>query len=154
MTTDKALETLKAWITHRTTTYTALAGIPIILRDSNTEQPGDDDEEDTDDFDATFIVLNDTGSEEHAVLRGVLTMQIEVMLVTSPGGDLGKTDAEHRAINADLWNILADKAAITYCNNQPGFTCFDIRGNEPTSETGEGVRTTTFALKMVGAAIP
>lgn len=154
MTTDKALETIKAWITQRAATYTALAGIPIILRDSSTEQPGEDGEDNTDDFDATFIVLNDTGSEEHAVLRGVLTMQIEVMLVTSPGGDLGKTDAEHRALNVDLWNILADKAAITFCNNQPGFSCWDIRGNEPTSETGEGTRTTTFALSMVGAAIP
>ena len=152
MTTDKALETLKAWITHRTSAYPSLAGIPIILRDSETEQPGDDDEDDEGTFDATFIVLNDTGSEEHPVLRGILTMQIEAMLVTATG-NLGKTDAEHRALNADLWNILSDKAAITYCNNQPGFRCFDIRGNEPTSETGDGVRTTTFALSMVGSAI-
>ena len=152
MTTDKALETLKSWITHRTTAYPALTGIPIILRDSEQEQPGDDDADDEASFDATHIVLNDTGSEEHPVLRGVLTIQVEAMLVTATG-DLGKTDAEHRALNADLWNILADKAAITYCNNQPGFACFDIRGNEPTSETGDGVRTTTFALSMVGAAI-
>ena len=152
MTTDKALEALKAWITYRTKAYTSLAGIPIILRDSEAEQPGDDDAADEGDFDATHIVLNDTGSEEHPVLRGVLTMQIEAMLVTATG-DLGKTDAEHRALNTDLWNILADKAAIAYCNNQPGFACFDIRGNEPTSETGEGMRTTTFALSMVGAAI-
>ncbi len=152
MTTDKALETLKAWIAYRTTAYPSLAGIPIILRDSEQEQPGDDDVDDEEAFDATRIVLNETGSEEHAVLRGVLTISIEVMLVTATG-DLGKTDAKHRALNADLWNILADKAAITYCNNQPGFACWDIRGNEPTSETGDGVRTTTFALSMVGAAI-
>jgi hypothetical protein len=152
MTTDKALETIKAWITYRTTAYPALAGIPIILRDSEQEKPGDDDAADEDTFDATHIVLNDTGSEEHPVLRGVLTMQIEAMLVTATG-DLGKTDAEHRALNSDLWNILADKAAVAYCNSQPGFACWDIRGNEPTSETGDGVRTTTFALSMVGAAI-
>lgn len=153
MTTDKALETIKAWITHRTTAYPALDGIPIILRDSEQEQPGDDDESDQGSFDSTYIVLNDTGSEEHPVLRGVLTMKLEVMLVTSTG-DLGKTDTEHRELNANLWNILADKDAIFYCDNQPGFRCWDIRGNEPTSETGDGVRTTTFALSMVGAAIP
>jgi hypothetical protein len=151
MTADKALETLKSWITHRTTAYPALAGIPIILRDSEQEQPGDDDAADADTFDATHIVLNDTSSEEHPVLRGVLTVSVEAMLVTATG-DLGKTDVEHRALNADLWNILADRAAVTYCDNQPGFRCFDLRGNEPTSETGDGVRTTTFALSIVGAA--
>jgi hypothetical protein len=153
MTADKALETLKSWITYRTTDYPDLAGIPIILRDSEQEQPGDDDEGDEGAFDATHIVINDTGSEEHPVLRGVLTVSIEVMLVTATG-DLGKTDAEHRSLNADLWSILADRSAVTYCDNQPGFRCFDIRGNEPTSETGDGVRTTTFALSVVGAAIP
>jgi len=153
MTNDKALETLKAWITHRTTAYPSLTGIPIILRDSEQEQPGDDDSGDEDTFDATHIVLNDTSSEEHPVLRGVLTISIEAMIVTATG-DLGKTDTEHRALNADLWSVLADKNAIAYCNTQPGFACWDIRDITPTSETGDGVRATTFALSMVGAAIP
>lgn len=155
MTTDLALAALKSWIELRAAaTYTVLSGIPILLRDTTTEQPGDDDESDEEDFDATFIVLNEASSEEHPVLRGVLTMAIEVMLVTADASDdLGKTDTQHRALNAALYNILADTAGIAYCNSYPGFRCWDIRGTAPTSETGDGVRTTTFALTMTGAAV-
>ena len=152
MTTDRALAAIKAWIESRVATYPVLTGIPILIRDTATEQPGDDDEADEDDFDATFIVLNDASSTEHPVLRGVLTMEIEALLKTSPGGDLGKTDAEHAALNTALYNVLADTAAISFCNIQSGFACWDIRGVAPVSESGDGMRTTTFTFSMVGAA--
>lgn len=152
MTTDRALAAIKAWIESRVATYPVLTGIPILLRDTATEQPGDDDESDEGDFDATFILLNDASSAEHPVLRGVLTMEIEALLKTAAGGDLGKTDAEHAALNTALYNILADKAIIPYCDARDGFTCFDVRGVAPVSESGDGMRTTTFTFSMVGAA--
>lgn len=155
MTPDLALAALKSWIESRASAYPVIAGIPILLRDTATEQPGDDDEENADEFDATFIVLTEVSSEEHPVLRGVLTMAVECILST-PAADtdeLGKSDAEHRALNAALYHILADTSAIAFCNVHPGFRCWEIRGTAPTTETGEGVRVTTFALSIVGAAV-
>lgn len=155
MTTDLALLALKAWIELRTTAaYPVLSGIPILLRDTLEEQPGDDDEEDADDFNATFIVLTESGEpEEHPVLRGVLTMPLECKLVTVAAEDLGSTDAQHRALNAALYHILADKDGIAFCNNYPSFRCWDIRGTAPSTDTAEGQRVTTFAMSMVGAAV-
>lgn len=153
MTTDLALAAIKAWIESRVATYPVLTGIPILLRDTATEQPGDDDEAGEEDFDATFILLNDASSAEHPVLRGVLTMEIEALLKTAAGGDLGKTDAQHAALNTALYNILADTASIAFCNTRNGFACWDIRGVAPVSESGDGMRTATFTFSVVGAAI-
>lgn len=154
MTTDIALLALKSWIEHRASTYTILDGVPILLRDTATEQPGDDDEEDAATFDATYIVLAEASAEEHPVLRGVLTMALEVILHTAAATDsTGSTDSDHRALNAALYNIIADKSGIAFCDGYPGFRCWDIRGTAPTTDPADGQRVTTFAVSMVGAAV-
>ena len=152
MTTDLSLAALKSWITYRAAAYPVLSGVPILLRDTQVERPGDDDEDEVADFDATFISLNDVSTEEHAIQRGCLTMDIEVMLCTVPG-DLGKTDAEHAAFNAALYNVIADTAAIEYCSSGTGIRCFDIRGTAPTTEADGAMRATTFKVSMVACVV-
>lgn len=152
MTTDLSLAALKSWITYRAAAYSVLSGVPILLRDTQVERPGDDDEDEVADFDATFISINDVGAEEHAIQRGCLTMDIEVMLCTVPG-DLGKTDAEHAALNTALYNVIADTAAIEYCSSGTGIQCFDIRGAAPTTEADGAMRATTFKLSMVACVV-
>ncbi len=152
MTTDLSIAALKSWITYRATAYPVLSGVPILLRDTQAERPGDDDEDEVADFDATFISINDVGAEEHAIQRGCLTMDIEVMLRTVPG-DLGKTDAEHTALNTALYNAIADTAAIEYCSSGTGIRCFDIRGAAPTTEADGAMRATTFKLSMVACVV-
>lgn len=152
MTTDLSLAALKSWITYRAAAYPVLSGVPILLRDTQVERPGDDDEDEVADFDATFIRLADVGAEEHPIQRGCLTMDIEATLCTVPG-DLGKTDAEHAALNAALYSVLADTAAIEYCSAGTGIRCFDIRGVAPTTEADEAMRATTFKFSMVACVV-
>lgn len=152
MTTDLSLAALKSWITYRASAYPVLSGVPILLRDTQVERPGDDDEDEVADFDATFISLNDVGAEEHAIQRGCLTMDIEVMICTVPG-DLGKTDAEHAALNTALYNVIADRAAVEYCSSGTGIRCFDIFKTAPTTESDGSMRATTFKLSMVTCVV-
>ena len=139
MTTDLALNAIKAWITYRTTVYTSLASIPIHLRDSEDEK------------EPPLIIIKETGAEEHPILRGVLTIGIEVALVTVPGAadEDATTEEASQALNSDLFNILADtQLAIGWCDQYPGLRVFDIRGISPTNEIENSNRVTRFSLTM------
>lgn len=143
MTTDLALNALKYWIEFNYAAYPALEDIPIHLRDTEDEQPG------------LCIVLKETGAEEHAVLRGVLIMGIEAWLVSVPGDDDDDATpaADHQALVADLYNVLANKYGIEVCSTFPGFKCFDIRGTSPISEQENGLRITRFEMRVVGCPV-
>lgn len=138
MTADTALNAVKAWIEHNATGD--LADVPIVLRDTDTEKPG-----------LQIVIAEDGDPEEHPVLRGVLTIQINVMLRSVPGeeDEESTTQADHQALNADLYDILADVAAITYCDAYEGLKCFDIRGAAGSTSDEDGLRVTTFPLTMV-----
>jgi hypothetical protein len=143
MTTDLALNALKAWIEYNHAAKPALEDIPIHLRDTEEEQPG------------LCIVLKETGSEEHPVLRGVLLMGIDCMLVSVPGDeeDDANPSADHQALVADLYNVLADTAGIDFLSTFSGFKCFDIRGTAPISEQENGLRITRFEMRIVGCPV-
>ncbi len=143
MTTDLALNALKAWIEYSHAAKPSLADIPIHLRDTEDEQPG------------LCIVLKETGAEEHPVLRGVLLMGLECLLVSVPGddGEEATPAADHQELVADLYNVLADTVAIDHLSSYPGFKCFDIRGTAPISEQENGLRITRFEMRVVGCPV-
>jgi hypothetical protein len=146
MTTDSVADGLKAWIELRTTAYPVLAGVQILT--------GPDAEL----FEGTHIVIRDTGSEEHPVLRGVLEIGIEVDLRTVPIPEIdedeeqsefqGITKTEHTALSHALYNVLGDGAAITFLNGWPGLKCFDIRNVRPTTQATDDLRSTIFQMEV------
>lgn len=137
MTTDKLLAALKAWITNQA--GSDLDDVTIYLRDTEEEK------------DPPYIMLRDSSAEEHAVLRGVMTIDVEAELVTVPGSDAQEAEslATHQIKTSALYEILSDKAAIAYCDARPGLKVFDIRGCAPTTESEDQTRTTRFEFRAV-----
>lgn len=139
MTTDKLLAALKAWIESRDDSD--LDGVTIHLRDTEQEK------------EPPFILIRESATEEHPVLRGVLAIDVEAILVTVPGNDAQEAEslATHQLKADALYEILADKSAITYCDGYPGLKVFDIRGCAPTTESEDQTRQTRFELRAVAS---
>jgi hypothetical protein len=146
MTTDAAANGIKAWIELRTTAYPVLSGVQIVVRD------------DAEAMESRHIVIRDTGSEEHPVLRGVLEIGFEVELRSVPvatlddedeqNGLLGTTRDEHQALTSALYDVLADIAAVEFLNAQPGLKCFDIRNVRMGTQSQDDLRSTIFQMEV------
>jgi hypothetical protein len=146
MTSDLALKALKSWIEYRAALdLDELDGIPVYLRDNEAEK------------ETPNITLRDTASEEHDVLRGVLTIQVEAVLETVPAetGQEGHTEEEHQAINSALFRAMSEEGnddtplAVAFCDGYTGLRVFDIRGTSPTTEVEDSNRVTRFEFQVV-----
>ena len=137
MTTDLLLKALKAWI--ELPAVAALDGVTVYLRDTENET------------DPPKITLRETANEEHPILRGVMTIDLEVVLETVPGeaDQEAETEAGHQAMSAALYDIIGDKSGITFCDNYPGLKVFDMRGSVPTTESEASNRVTRFEMRAV-----
>ena len=137
MTTDNALAALRLYIQSRDSLLAALA-IHITGDDSDLEPP--------------YIAISETGSEEHEVSLGVLTLSVEVKISSVVGetADSATPDTTHRALAAELHTILTDyETARENMDGYPYFSCFDIRALSPRTITEDGRRVTVFPLRMV-----
>jgi len=76
-------------------------------------------------------------------------------LMSVPGDedDDATPSADHQALVADLYDILADRAGIDFLSTYPGFKCFDIRCAAPISEQENGLRTSRFQMLIVGCPV-
>lgn len=137
MTIDNALEALRIYVDSKSET---LAGLEIHITGDDTV------------YDPPFISITETGSEEHDVLPGVITLSIDVRLASVSGEtvDDATPDTTHRALAAELSVILSDyEAAKQSCDTYPYFTCFGIRKLAPRTIREDGRRVTNFPLVMV-----
>lgn len=137
MTTDKLLAAIKAWIELKA--GASLDGVTVYLRDTEQEK------------EPPMITLKETGNEEHPVLRGVMTIDLEAILETVPGesDQEADTQATHESKASELYEILGDTGIITFCDAYPGLKVFDIRGFTPTNESEDQNRLTRFEMRAV-----
>lgn len=137
MTTDKLLAAIKGWI--QLNAGDELDGVTVYLRDTEQEK------------EPPMITLRETANEEHPILRGVMTIDLEVILETVPGDSDQEADtlATHEAKASALYEILGDIGAITYCDNYPGLKVFDIRGTAPITGSEDQNRLTRFEMRAV-----
>lgn len=137
MTTDKLLAALKGWI--ELNAGDELDGVTVYLRDTEQEK------------EPPMITLRETANEEHPILRGVMTIDLEMVLETVPGAEDQEADtqASHEAKANELYEILGDTGAITYCDNYPGLKVFDIRGTAPITGSEDQNRLTRFEMRAV-----
>jgi hypothetical protein len=137
MTTDKLLSAIKAWIELKA--GASLVGVSVYLGDTEQEK------------EPPMITLKETGNEEHPVLRGVMTIDLEAILETVPGAadQEADTQAMHEAKANELYEILADIQIIQFCDAYPGLKVFDIRGFAPTNESDDQNRLTRFEMRAV-----
>ena len=142
MTTDNAIKSLRDWILEKQPVFPALDGLEILVN-------GDDET-----LDPPFIAIMETGSEtwEQAgvIMHGVLEISISVMLQTVPqDDDEGNSKAEHQAKASALYDILANRQAIQFCQVRHFVSILDIRNVNPTTATTDGRRVTTFEMSVI-----
>jgi hypothetical protein len=138
MTTDNAIKSLREWIIENATAE--LDGLEILVN-------GDDET-----LDPPFIAIMETGTEtfEQAgvTMHGVLTISISVLLQSIPQDD-GWTKEVHQAAASALYNILANRDAMLFCQGRNGVNLLDIRNTNPTTATQDGRRVTTYEMTVV-----
>lgn len=140
MTITNAFLAIKQWIEFKTQeSYPELEGIPIYIRD------------DSEEITPPYIVMAETGAEEHEILRGVLNVSFEIRLVTVPGEDDQEAASAqtHRELSAALQNITADTNTLAYLDGLADTRFFDIRGGVAMTTNEEGQRITTIEHTMV-----
>ena len=140
MTITNAFLALKQWIEKRVSEdYPELESVPIYIRDENGE------------ITPPYIVLVETGAEEHEILRGVLTVSFEVRLVTVPGEDDQEASSADtaREMAQALQNITADVEALQFLDGICETRFFDIRGGIPMIANEDGQRIFTLEHTMV-----
>jgi len=140
-------ETLKLWIDGQKEGYDSLTDYDVITM-------GEDDV-----LEPPYIAIITTGSSERVdsgvVMRGVSDFAIEVMLKTIPvdedeGGTLPDDD---RQAAIDLYQILADTAAIDILTESESWRVFDIRTEGYNTESNDGKRVTTYPLTVTACPI-
>lgn len=137
--TDLATAAVAAWITHRAPSFDSLDGIPIRTVGTDDEHVG------------LQIVVSHEAPEEHPILKGVLTIPMMVEIGSVPGeeADTATPQADHQEVAGDLYDIIADRDGITFCDAYQNLRCFDILGTAPATSGDDGRRVTAFGFTMV-----
>jgi hypothetical protein len=123
-------------------TYLSGAGLALSgLTYRTTEESGDKT--------YPLIVIEETGTQEHEVLRGVYAMTIDIHLYTDP--EKTTTAAHDTAMDA-LYQVLGDTTAvIASLNGESSLTCYDVRGVNQFTGPEDGRRKTTVTLLVTAA---
>jgi hypothetical protein len=139
MTTDRLNAAIAAWITSNASGK--LAALPILTNGIDVQ------------IDPPFVGIMETGSETvvqgDVVMHGVLEVSLSVMLATVPvtDEDDGTLVDDHREMADELYNILADQEIMDTTHD--GVTLFDFRAVNPTTESQDGRRVTTFQITSI-----
>ena len=97
-----------------------------------------------------ICIVEETGSSEHEVLRGVKELGLSVTIETNPED----TDADAAGTLADdLHDLIGDVATLqTYLDSQPNITCWDVRLGDQTNGADDGLRSVSLGMMVVAAA--
>ena len=140
MTTDYALLAIKQLVEQAAPElYERLQGVPVYVSQ----------EDDVRSYPS--ITIEDSGAEEHEILRGVFDpLTVIVRLQTIPNDDEadGTTQETHRATSTQLYDLLACPLSIDFLNDYTALKVFDIRGIEPINEREDGRSVTSFTLEI------
>lgn len=95
------------------------------------------------------ITIEETGTEEHEVLRGVYTITVDCHLETDPERS---TDAQHSTTMDEFYTALGDTTALTSAlEAEASLKCWDVRGVNQTTMPDQGRRKTTITLQVTAA---
>lgn len=138
MTATRALQGLKAYLTAFGDSWT------VSLRDADSTKG------------YPLIVLTDTGAEEHEVLDNVYQVTVEVQLHSVPHADgasaSATTTSSHDSLTDRLNCLLGDYDGLqTYLSQRPDLHCFNLWGNEMTTEIEDQRRVTRSEMTIVCA---
>jgi len=140
-------ETLKLWVDSQKENYESLEDYEVITM-------GEDEA-----LEPPFISIVISGSSERVdsgvVMRGVSDFSVEVKLTNIPVDeeDGGETPESDRQTALDLYNILADTAAIDSISESTSWRIFDIRTEGFNTEATDGRRVTTYPLTVTACPI-
>ena len=135
-------ESLRNWIEAEQPEHAILTGLALVTMGE------------TDALDPPFLGIYETGSDMRetngVVMLGVSDYQITCELHTIPASEEeGGTSPEHeRQMRTALYDIIGDRAAIQYMDQDEGWTVFDIRLAGPTTEASDGRRVTRWTLSI------
>jgi hypothetical protein len=126
----------------------------VILDDLQVVQMGE-----TESLTPPFLGLSEAGAAPHesagVVMHGVTGYDISAELHTVPADEdeLGTTFEDEREMRVALYDILADRDAITATTEENGWRVFDIRTTGPTTEAEEGRRITRWQITVIACPI-
>jgi len=141
------LQSLSDWITYKKPLFPSLAGVDIVLM-------GDDS-----DLSPPFLGLVESGSatveQNDVVMHGVSAYEVTAELHTIPASEDedGTPAAAERQMRFDLYDILANRAAINWITDTNQWTIFDIRAAAPTTEAQDGRRVSRFNLTVIASPL-
>ena len=96
-------------------------------------------------------VVEETGTAEHEILRGVYQVTVDCHLYTDPEKT---TDADHRTAMDELYAALGNTTAITSAlDGETSLKCYDVRGIEQITAPEDGRRKTTVTISVTAAEI-
>jgi hypothetical protein len=147
MTTDNAIQSIREWVLLKQPLFPILAGLEVLVNGDNaTASP-------------PLIGITESGDvetwEQNGVtMHGVLSIPLSVVLETVPDEEsdeetCGTTKEDHRAMASALYDILANRDAIQFCQTRNGVNILDIRNVNPTTSAQDGRRVTTFQMNVV-----
>jgi hypothetical protein len=126
----------------------------VILDDLQVVQMGE-----TETLTPPFLGLSEAGAAPHesagVVMHGVTEYDIMAELHTVPADEdeLGTTFEDEREMRVAIYDILADRDAITATTEENGWRVFDIRTTGPTTEAEEGRRVTRWQITVIACPI-
>lgn len=99
-----------------------------------------------------LVVITDTGSDEHDVLRGVYRVNVEVALRSIPDDT---TDAAHRTIAQQIWQLLADEDVVESLDSyDPTMRVWDVRCAGAVANEDDEYRQSVVTVECVVSATP
>jgi len=147
MTAELAKQSILDWITANHAHFPILAGI-------ETRTMGD-----TENTVFPFIGIMETGIttlvDGGVIMHGVddITAQVDVISVPESEADAGTSLANHNLIVDAVWQILANRDGILFCEERNNCRIFDIRASSPTMTANDGHRVSTIPLTIIACPI-
>lgn len=140
MITDAIQNALKAYMDSRIPLESDLTGLNVYTQanDSTKAYPA--------------LVIVATGVEEHEVLRGCYTVDLDLLHQTTLDGDSDTTE-EHEARNAKIENWIKSEDCLTYVSGSTNLRLVDIRGGGGTTSVSNGRWETAFEITAKGNLI-
>jgi len=141
------LQSISEWVAYKQPLFPSLATVSVVIM-------GDES-----DLAPPFLGLVESGSapveQNDVILHGVSAYEVTAELHTVPASEdeEGTPAADERQMRFDLYDILANRAAIGWVSGQNKWDVFDIRAAAPTTEAQDGRRVSRFMITVIASPL-
>jgi hypothetical protein len=141
------LQSLSDWIALKKLLFPSLTDVSVVIM-------GDES-----DLSPPFIGLVESGSapveQNEVIMHGVTAYEVTAELHTVPASEdeEGTPAATERQMRFDLYDIIANRAAINFMNGENQWTIFDIRAAGPTTEAQDGRRVSRIMITVIASPL-